>query len=302
MLVELEQEVCTHCRTPRDDMEMEEGRALVRNEELRQRQRPKRIAAGMAAAVLLGSTWLLRGVWTAPLTRAWNEFQAEVEKTRQPDYWLKGRSSSPLLAPVGIPAPSQAASAPPLSSAASRFQAQVAVSSFIYIQSSVPPAHLASPAQPEPPPVPAPPLAIAPPPAASAPAVMLHPPGPGEVRVHGTVYDLATRQPVKDVNVRFESRKTDARWDAMTNAAGRYEVNLFKNASDAITVMIEAPGYRKGLLEDRDPPYRERSQQAREDLIAETIDSDLEPVPLRHRESEQIVALDLVVVPLDGKK
>lgn len=299
MLVELEQEVCSHCRTPRDDMEMEEGRALVRNEELRQRQRPKRIAAGAAAAILLGSAWLLRGVWTAPLTRVWSEFQAEVEKTRQPDHWLKGRSSSPLLAPVVIPAASPSAVPAP----GTRLPSQVAVSSFIHIQSSAPPAPHAPPAQPEPPPPPAPPLAILPPaPAAAPPAVTLHPPGPGEVRVHGTVYDLATRQPVKDANVRFESRRSDARWEAMTNAAGRYEVNLFKNTSDAITVMIEAPGYRKGLLEDRDPPYRERSQQAREDLIAETIDSDLEPVPLRHRESEQIVSLDLVLVPLAGKR
>lgn len=301
MLVELEQEVCTHCRTPRDDMEMEEGRALARNEELRQRQRPKRIAAGVAAAVLLGSAWLLRGVWTAPLVRVWSEFQAEVEKTRQPDHWLKGRSVSPLLAPVVLPAASPAA--PPAETPA-RVPAQVAVSSFIYIQSSAPPAPYIPPPHTEPPPPPAPPLALLPPPPAPAPpqAVALHPPGPGEVRVHGTVYDLATRQPVKDANVRFESRRTDARWEAMTNSAGRYDVILFKNHSDAITVMIEAPGYRKGLLEDRDPPYRERSQQAREDLIAETIDSDLEPVPLRHRESEQIVALDLVLVPLAEKR
>lgn len=295
MLVELEQEVCTHCRTPRDDMEMEEGRALVRNEELRLRRRPKRIAAGVAAAVLLGSAWLLRGVWTPPLVRVWSEFQAEVEKTRQPDHWLKGKAASPLLAPVVIPAASPAAAPAALSFPAARLPAQVAVSSFIFIKSNAPPA------QPEPPPPPAPPLAILPPPPVAAPAA-LHPPAPGEVRVHGTVYDLATRRPVKDANVRFESRKTEARWEAMTNAAGRYEVNLFKNGADAITVMIEAPGYRKGLLEDRDPPYRERSQQAREDLIAETIDSDLEPVPLRHRESEQIVALDLVLVPLAEKK
>lgn len=297
MLVELEQEVCTHCRTPRDDMEMEEGRALVRNEELRRRRRPKRIAAGVGAALLLASVWLLRSVWTAPLDRVWSEFQAEVEKTRQPDYWLKGRSSSPLLAPVVIPADSPAAPAP-----AARLPAQVAVSSFIYIQASAPPPHHAPPAPPEPAP-PAPPLAILYPPVAAAPPpVTLLPPGPGEIRVHGTVYDLATRQPVKDVNVRFESRRAAARWEAMTNSAGHYEVLLIKLNPDVITVMIEAPGYRKGLLEDRDPPYRERSQQAREDLIAETIDSDLEAVPLRYRESEQIVPLDLVLVPLTVKK
>lgn len=296
MLVELEQEVCTHCRTPRDDMEIEEGRALVRDEELRLRRRPKRIAAGVAAAVFLGSVWLLRGIWAPPLAGAWNDFRAEVEKTRQPGHWLKGRASSPLLGTAAVPAASQAGP----SSSSSPLPDQVSISSFIYIQASAPPPPTAPST-----PAPSPPALepVPPPPAtAAAPSTTFPPPGPGEVRVHGTVYDLATRQPVKGVNVRFESREKNGRWDAMTNAAGRYEVNLFKDASDAFSVMIEAPGYRKGLLEDRDPPYRERSQQAREDLIAETIDSDLEPVPLRHRESARIVQLDLVLVPLTGKK
>lgn len=288
MPVGLEQEVCSHCRTPRDDMEMEEGRALVRREELRRRRRPKLIAAGAAAAVTLAAAWLLRGLILGPLLVAWSEFRIEVEKTRQPSHWLKDRP--PLLGPAVSGAPSAAASIP---------AGRVAVSSFVYLAASGP----ADAPAPGPAPAPDPetsrataftPTPLAAPDAPSDPAPAL---GPGELRVQGMVYDLATNRPLEGVKVRFQHRNSGATWEALTNPAGRYHVGLYKNASDAIVVMIEAPGYRKGLLEDRDPPYRERSFQARKDVIAETTESDLEAVPLRHRESARIVDLDLVLVP-----
>lgn len=281
MPVGLDQEVCSHCRTPRDDMEMEEGRALVRKEELLRRRRPKRIAAGAAAAVLLTIAWLLRGLVLGPLLVAWSDLQIEIEKTRQPSHWVKPRTFPP--------APVAAAPAP------------VAVSSFVYLGTN-------SPAS----------VSFAPPPADpprdSAPAGdsavvatplpdLITPPEPqlsltpGELLVRGTVYDLATGRPVPSVRVHFQVGRSDARWEATTNAAGRYEVGVLKNLSDVV-VMIEAPGYRKGLLEDRDPPYRERTAQARADVIAETTESDLEPVPIRYKESAQVVDLDLVLVPL----
>lgn len=291
MLVELEQEVCSHCRTPRDDMEMEEGRALVRNEELRLKRRPKRIAAGVSAVVLLGSIWLLRGVWTPPLIDSWNRFQAEVEETRQPSHWLKDKPALTAAAP------------PAVTFQPARTALPIAVSSFVYLnQSGASPAHQAPPVPPEPAPGPAP---EAPPPPSPPVANLPTPPrplGPGEMRVQGTVYDLATIRPVGRATVKFEAPSIHAQWEALTDMAGRYEVHLFKSPDDTVTVMIEAPGYRKGLLEDRDPPFRDRSPQARADIIAETIDSDLEAVPLRHRESERIVRLDLVLVPLTERK
>ncbi|MBI2788452.1 MAG: carboxypeptidase regulatory-like domain-containing protein [Elusimicrobia bacterium] len=281
MPVGLDQEVCSHCRTPRDDMEMEEGRALVRKEELRRRRRPRLIAAGVAAAVLLTIAWLLRGLVLGPLLVAWSDLQIEIEKTRQPSHWVKPRTFPP--APV--------AAAP----------AHVAVSSFVYLGTNSPASvsFAQEPAQPPPARASAvvattlPDLTPAPEPALSL--------GPGELHVRGTVYDLATGRPVPSVRVRFQQTRSDARWEATTNAAGRYQVGVYKNPSDAVVVMIEAPGYRKGLLEDRDPPYRERSASARADVMAETTDSDLEPVPIRYKESAQVVDLDLVLVPLAKK-
>ena len=111
------------------------------------------------------------------------------------------------------------------------------------------------------------------------------------------VYDLATALPLPNVKIKFELSRSDAKWEATTDGNGHYQVGLYKNAAETITVMIEAPGYRKGLLEDKDPPYRERSTRSRADLINETTDSDLEPVPLRYKASAQIVELDLALVP-----
>ncbi|MDD5302345.1 MAG: carboxypeptidase-like regulatory domain-containing protein [Elusimicrobia bacterium] len=278
MLVGLEEEICPHCRAPRDDMEMEEGRAFVRKEELRLKRRPKIIAARVVAAVLLASVWFLRGFVTAPLGSAWREFQAEVEKTRQPSHWIKDKAVEPPTA--------------------SNTRPEVAVSSFIYL--NAPPPAPQGPAEPPPDPAAAaaPAAVVATPLSVIAdPAYAPPPPSPGELRIHGQVYDLETKLPVNNAKVQFRQPRSDAKWEATTDAAGRYQVGLYKDPSDGILVMIEAPGYRKGLLEDRDPPYRERSPQSRADLIAETVDSDLEAVPLRYKESAQIVELDLVLVP-----
>ncbi len=285
MLVGLDQEVCTHCRTPRDDMEMEEGRALVRQEELKRRRRPKRIAAGVAAGTVLTLAWLLRGLVLGPLLVAWSDLRIEIEKTRQPSHWVKPRTFPP--APV--------AAAP----------AHVAVSSFVYLGTNSPASVAFAPPPADPPPDAAPAGVSA---VVATPLPDLTPPPepqlsltPGELHVRGTVYDLATGLPVPSVRLRFQVGRSEARWEVMTNAAGRYQVGVLKNLSDVVVVMIEAPGYRKGLLEDRDPPYRERSVQARNDVMAETTESDLEPVPLRYKESAQVVDLDLVLVPLAKK-
>lgn len=285
MPVGLDQEVCSHCRTPRDDMEMEEGRALVRKEELRLRRRPKRIAAGVAAGILLTAAWLLRGLLFGPLLVAWSDLRIEIEKTRQPSHWVKPRTFPP----------------PPAAAA----PAHVAVSSFVYLGTNSPASVSFAPTAEAPPPDSAPagvsavvatPLPDLPPP--PEPALSL---GPGELHVRGTVYDLETGRPVPSVRVRFQQTRSEARWEVTTNDAGRYQVGVYKNASDGVVVMIEAPGYRKGLLEDRDPPYRERSAQARADVMSETTESDLEPVPLRYKESARVVDLDLVLVPLAKK-
>src|SRR4051812_19273581 len=72
--VGLDEEICPHCRTPRDDMEIEEGRALARKEALRLKRRPRRVAYAAAALCALACAWLLRGRMIGPLRASWREF------------------------------------------------------------------------------------------------------------------------------------------------------------------------------------------------------------------------------------
>lgn len=284
MLMGLDEVICSHCRTPRDDMEMEEGRALVQKEELLLKRRPRLIKAGIVIAILLASAWLLRVRISDSLTAVWRDFAAEVEKTQEPSHWNMKRAQDPL--------------------AASNSKPEVTVSSFIYLNTSSPaPAYAA--AAPDPAPAP-PPKLVAPVPSAVVATPLTGPPAPpdlpanqwpGELRVHGIVYDLATKVPVHNVKIQFQQKQSGSKWEATTDARGRYLLGINKNVSDLVTVMIEAPGYRKGLLEDQDPPYRERSHQSRADLIAETTDNDLEAVPLRYPDSAQSIKLDLVLIP-----
>lgn len=286
MLMGLDEVICSHCRTPRDDMEMEEGRALVQKEELRLKRRPKLIKAGIAVVILLASAWLLRVRILDSLTAAWRDFAAEVAKTQEPSHWNTKKAPEPLAAVNSKP--------------------EVTVSSFIYLNTSSPaPPYAAEAPDPAPAPAPAPeaathipsPVVATPLPQPAAPPNPTTNPMPGELRVHGTVYDLKTKVPVQNVKIKFQQRQSGSVWETTTDTRGHYQVGIYKNIADLVTVMIEAPGYRKGLLEDQDPPYRERAPQSRADLIAETTDSDLEAVPLRYPDSAQIVKLDLVLIP-----
>lgn len=287
MLLDLDEVVCPHCRTPRDEREIEAGHEFVKMEAERARRKPRWPKLAAAGAGLAVAAWLAGGPIARSAARAWNEFAAEVEKTRQPGHWRKSAEPAPLASPAAA-------------------KPEIAVSSYIYLGTASPPPPPEAPApakdEPEAEPAPKTPQALVPTPliAAAQPQKLEPPRSPDELRVHGQVYDLETGRPVSNVKVRF-MQKGSALWETMTDAAGGYQVGIFKNVPGAISVMIDADGYRKGLLEDQDPPYRERSTRSRADLIAETIDSDLEPVPLRFRPSAEYLQLDLVLVPLAKK-
>jgi len=287
MLLELEEVICPHCRAPRDDMEIEEGRALIHKEELRRKRRPKIIAAGLTAAGLLMIVWLMRGFLTARMSVLWTQFQAEVEKTREPSHWLK---DSPPVAPAVVSAPT------PVVHAAYTVT-QVAVSSFIYINEPAPSPEESSTRPPNPGSAetpPEPPAAVATIRPAPAPT---HP--DSYMRAgYGAVYDLLTLRPLPGVRIEFKFKNGPDNW-AVTNADGHYYIDLEKRIrSSQILVSIQRiPGYRKGQLEDPDPPLRERTLDARKRVMAETTPFDLDPIPLRFKESDDIVEFNIVLVP-----
>jgi len=287
MLVGLEEVVCPHCRTPRDDMELEEGLALVRQEELRRLRRPKLIKAGLAFAALLAAAWCLRGVIREPLNAKWAEFQEEVEKTREPSHWLKDAQPLPVLSqdtPRSDPQPHAFQTIPP----AARFTLDARVE-------DAPPksASIAS-IEPVAPTTSSVTFAVA----VAAPTPK--PPAESDRSWYGVVYDLMTLQPLPAVRIMFKMDGQTVNY-TMTDLQGHYNIALnrdnYGNRTLSVTV-DNPPGYRAGVLEDRVPPLRDRSSADRKAILEETTDNDLEPVPLRYSGNADIVELDLVLVPV----
>lgn len=244
------------------------------------RPRSRLIAAGVAGLAILCLTWFMRD----SLRAAWDDFAAEVERTREPRL---------LIAASQPPAALTAAPAEPA--------AQVAVSSFVYLGGEPPP----PPAEPADAAMPlgtiaAPPAAVVGP-ASAAPAPIPPPPDSLFRRYYGVVYDLGTLKPLAGARLEFKVKGDETGWTATVNDLGHYQMDLFKGPDNTMTVSAAVPGYRPGLLEEKDPPLRERSRSARRMIIDETSDSDLEPIPLRFRQDDELVELDLVVVPQAAK-
>jgi hypothetical protein len=215
---------------------------------------------GIALAALLS----LLGWQRRALTEAWTSFIAEIEQTRNPG--PRAEASGASVAPP-----------------------HVDISSFVYLAST--------PAS-----APADPALTAPPPIADAVA----PPSPKipadehSRRFYGVVYDVATLKPVAGAKLVFKMSGAENGWPVTTNALGHYQRDLVK-ATVEIPMVVEVtpvPGYRKGQLEDTDPPLRQRSHSARRGVLEETTDYDLEPVPLRYQKDAVIVSLDLVLLPV----
>jgi hypothetical protein len=261
-------------------MELEEGKALVRKEELRLQRRPKLIKAGIAAAALLSLAWFFRGAVKEPLHTKWNEFQVEVEATREPAHWLKERR--PLAAALVQPVQ----------------QAPAFTVQPIALLTNANPQEASEPQPGRAPLPPAEPTAVDPPAVLAVAAPV--PPAPlvNNRAWYGVVYDLVTLRPLPAATIvlKKEGRTLTS---TSTDREGHYQIQLYREGGDgAVSVTVEkTPGYREGVLEDRDPPLRERSPEDRKMILDETTDNDLEPVPMRCKESAEIVQLDLVLVP-----
>ena len=147
---------------------------------------------------------------------------------------------------------------------------------------------------PDAPPAPGP----APAPTASAPAVMPSEPAPlakNSWRVSGTVYDLATLEPVQGADITF-LRDSKEPATVTSDDNGAYEIDLVK--SDGWTVSLETHDHRRGQILDIDPSYRVRDADERRAVLEHITDGDLTPAPVGWKRASSKVKLDLIVVPL----
>ncbi|MEQ1920379.1 MAG: carboxypeptidase-like regulatory domain-containing protein [Elusimicrobiota bacterium] len=271
----LAEEVCPHCRRPRDENEIEKGHEDARQEAIRLKDRPRRIlvrvTAAAAVAGALTLAWSSRDAAAVRFQAAWTDFNVEVQRARDPLSHAKPQTTADpsLLSDV---AASLSNPENPVNPAKPANPAPVAV-------------HVAPPVET---------------PDATPPAPPPAPMQDMECMVYGVVYDLATKKSVAHARIIFRTADS-ATQEAVTNENGHYFIPLRKNPGFLTTAMIEARGYRRGLLEDKDPPFRERSFEDRVAVMDETLDSDLDPVPIRYPPRARLISLDLVLVPEQKK-
>jgi hypothetical protein len=238
----------------------------------------KRRPLYLAAAVLAGLGALSFG----RISRAWDDFQSEVERVRLP----------PKMRYVSDEKPAPASG-----------DAGVAITSSAYVYQ---PQQVFAPA---PSPAPRPAVtavaaAVTPAPPPAAPPSTIEPmerPSEGPAipmrRLYGVVYDIESLRPVSGAQVKFSVSGGDLAWSTKTDQRGHYQIDVIENPRNVMLVSAEAPGYRKGALEDSDPPLRLSKAKRRRSLVEETTDHDLAESIVRLGGSDNIIQFDLVVFP-----
>lgn len=257
---------CQICMRPRTRQEIMRGYAKLREDKARRRRRPFQILA--AVLVLGGGGWLLKthgGRLAAAASSAGAAIVRWADDLRNPsNYAMK-------QAPQAPPEPPAAPGAPVAPESAMR--------SRLFPEDSPPPST---------------PAADAPAKAPPAPPAGPRPLAKNTWRVSGTVYDLATLEPVPGAEIAFLLDEKEPR-RATTGEDGAYEVDLVKG--DGWTVHVIAPDRRRGQVLDLDPSYRIRDADERRAVLENVTDGDLIPAPVSWPRARSKVVLDLFVIP-----
>ncbi|MDD5302344.1 MAG: carboxypeptidase-like regulatory domain-containing protein [Elusimicrobia bacterium] len=259
---------CQICMRARSKYEIMRGYTALHKAKARRRRRPFQIAA---AVLLLGAGGWLFMVHGDTITAAAGSAIAAIgrwaDDMRNPSNYASKSAASPAPAP-----------APPAAAPGAPVAPEAALSSQLFPPDAPP----ASPAQ-----APAPAPAAAPPAAPKALAKNMW-------RVSGTVYDLATLEPVPGADITFlrDSKEPET---ATTNDKGGYEIDLAK--ADGWTVSLEAHDHRRGQIFDIDPSYRVRDADERRAALEHISDGDLTPAPVDWKRASAKVRLDLIAVP-----
>lgn len=259
---------CQICMRPRTRQEIMRGYAKLRDDKARRRRRPYQIL--VALLVLAGGGWLfaehgdaLKGLAAsagAALGR-WADDMRNPSNYAMKQAPAEPAKTEPPPAPGGPVAPESA------------------------LRSQLFPDDHA--------PTPAPSPAGAPggaPPAPAAPKPLAK----NAWRVSGTIYDLATLEPVAGAKVVF-LRDEKQPVEAATDESGAYEADIVKG--DGWTVSVQAPERRRGQILDLDPSYRVRDADERRAVFDNISDGDLIPAPADWKRSSSRVTLDLFVIP-----
>lgn len=257
---------CQICMRSRTRQEIMRGYAKIREDKARRRRRPFQL---LAAVLLLGAGgWLFKthgARLTAAASAAGGAIVRWADDMRNPSHYAMQAAPKPEPKPEPPPAPG----APVAPESAMRSQ--------LFPEDHQPPT----------------------PPADAPSKSPERPAGPKPLsknawRVSGTVYDLASLNPVPDAEVTFLLDEKEPR-SARTDEYGAYEVDLPKG--DGWTVHLVAPERRRGQILDIDPSYRVRDADERRAVLENVTDGDLIPAPVGWRRSASKARLDLFAIP-----
>jgi hypothetical protein len=269
-LLDLSETGCPICLRGRSPQEIANDARRLREQERLARQRPWKIAGGLAAAAALAA---LAVRFQEPLSRAVGAATGAVsgafEKIQDPRYYAPQSETPPPDAPAPVEPPPAAASPAPVAPRPASVPAHAAAE---------------APAGPE--------RALT----WQLPAWPEDQSGMGDFwRVQGFVYDLESAKPMMSVTVRFTPLdESGPRVEARTDSLGAYAVRLARQRQYRAQVI--APGYLTGPLEDGDPPYRAqaRAERVRAAKVAREYSS--ESATLTWNDNLDEVRQDLVVV------
>lgn len=258
---------CQICLRGRTKQEIVRGYTKLREEKARKRRRPFQI---LAAVLLIGAGAKLAATYRAKIAASagavTGAISRHVDDMRDPKYYAPRAAAPPASE---TPAPG----APVAPEDALRSQLM--------------------------PPNPA--DAVTPPAAPAARPARSKPPAKNAWRVAGTVYDLATLDPVPGAMITF-LRNDKEPVTATTDAKGAYEADLVKGDGWSVGMKMTAPAwgqprYRRGQLLDIDPPYRDRDADERRAAMNAVTDGDMGAAPLEWARALSRVRLDLIAVP-----
>lgn len=261
---------CQICMRSRTKQEIMRGYALLRENAARKRRKPFKI---LASALMLGAAaWVYAnygGRIAAVVVPAIRAASAWADDLRNPSNYARKPSAA-------VPAPAAAPVEP--AEPGGPVEPEAALTSQLFPADPQTPPEALQPSAPAPARTPAPPRALE----------------KNAWRVAGTVYDLATLEPVHGAAVTFLLNDQSPR-KADTDENGRYELDLRK--ADGWTVSVDSRERRQGQVLDVDPPYRLRDADERRAALEAISDGDLGPASVEWKRSSSRVVLDLIVVP-----
>ncbi len=297
----LDEEVCPHCRRPRDEREIERGKQALIDEESRLRNRPKVLALRSAALLAATVLFFSRHALYQAAAELKNRGSAEIERYSDPDF-IAGRpplATGPVLdVPALAPDAKPSAEAPPPPSPRMVFTAPSRPAPVMAPAAAAPAGPSTASASPRPAHARAARArkrrAVLPPPPAA--------PSLGQFLFYGIVFDMATAAPIARARVTIRLAAGEMDGSTLTDENGYYEIRVAHRTSEnSFFVEASAPGYREGQVEDHDPSWLEATDEARLTAMGELTGHDLDPIPRNPPDGDGLVSLDLLMLPVAAK-